>query len=142
MALEFFMRGPKKYHRIYRTWTNMKNRCNNNKYPGYKNYGGKGIIVCREWYTYKNFELWAMNNGYKEGLSIERKDNSKGYNPENCTWIEIKNQSKNRTVCNYIEHNGRKLLLSEWSKLLGIKRSTLAQRLYVYKWPVREVLSN
>lgn len=75
------------YSRIYRTWGNMLYRCNNANCPNYKNYGGKGIIVCNEWYEFSNFYLWAINNGYSDELTIDRIDSSKNYEPNNCQWI-------------------------------------------------------
>ena len=59
-------------------------------------YFDKGIQVCNEWQKYKPFAEWSKSNGYKEGLQIDRRDNSKGYNPDNCRWISSKENSNNR----------------------------------------------
>lgn len=83
--------------RLYRIWQHMKWRCYNERCPGYKNYGARGIAVCDEWRNdYLKFSAWARENGYTEELSIERIDNDKGYNPQNCTWANKRQQSENR----------------------------------------------
>lgn len=73
--------------KLYLVWRGIKNRCNLESDPNYKFYGEKGITVCNEWNdSYEVFKNWSMCNGYKDGLWIERKDNSKGYSPDNCIW--------------------------------------------------------
>lgn len=72
-------------------------RCHNDKCRRYVDYGARGIAVCSEWLeSPESFYNWALNNGYQEGLTIERIDNDKGYFPKNCTWIPRSQQSKNR----------------------------------------------
>jgi hypothetical protein len=74
--------------RLYRIWQDMKGRCYNKKLPCYKNYGGKNIFVCDEWLKdFYNFYNWAINNGYKENLTIDRINPNGNYNPLNCQWI-------------------------------------------------------
>jgi hypothetical protein len=83
--------------RIYKTWEDMKTRCYNPNCRNYHNYGGRGIIVCEEWKNdFVVFYNWAMANGYTDELTIERVDVNGNYCPENCTWISLSEQSKNK----------------------------------------------
>lgn len=117
-------------HPLYRIWQHMKNRCFNKNSNDYKDYGARGIIVCEDWKTdFVEFLYWSIKNGWKEGLSIERKDYNGNYEPANCCWIQLSEQSKNRRGLRLIEFNGQIHTLSEWSRITGIKRSTLKQRL-------------
>ena len=73
--------------KLYNIWNGMKQRCTNDNTKSFKYYGAKGIEVCDEWQDFEPFYEWAMENGYKEGLSIDRKNPYKNYYPENCRWI-------------------------------------------------------
>lgn len=85
--------------RILKILNGMIYRCTSPNTPAYKNYGGRGITVCNEWINDKeSFYHWAMQNGYKDKLSIERIDVNKGYCPENCTWIPLVEQVLNTRV--------------------------------------------
>ena len=80
---------------IYKCWNNVKQRCNNPKNPNYKNYGAKGITVTSKWDKFKDFQQWAEANGYQKDLTLERRDSTKNYTPENCTWTSHKTQCQN-----------------------------------------------
>lgn len=69
--------------RLYSIWSNMKTRCYNKKTKVYQYYGKKGISVCKDWNIYKNFERWALNNGYNDTLTIDRIDLDGNYEPSN-----------------------------------------------------------
>ena len=79
-------------------WSSMVGRCNNPASHGYSKYGAKGVTICPEWEDPYLFMGWALLNGYKEGLTIERLDVHKGYCPSNCTWIPGANQYINRRL--------------------------------------------
>lgn len=86
--------------KLYNVWKSMKQRCNNKNNHAYKWYGGKGVKVCDEWngsHSYENFYKWAMASGYKEGLTIDRIDPDGNYEPNNCRWITISEQQRNRS---------------------------------------------
>ena len=71
--------------RLYHIWFGMKTRCYNPNTKDFKNYGGRGITVCPEWlYDFPAFQKWAIANGYRDDLTIDRIDNDKGYSPDNC----------------------------------------------------------
>ncbi len=83
--------------RLYRIWQQMKRRCLSQNNHAYTRYGGRGITVCDEWlHNYSAFYEWAMANGYRDDLSIDRVDNDKGYSPDNCRWATVKEQNNNR----------------------------------------------
>lgn len=82
---------------IYDRWRGMVKRCTKPYETAYKNYGAKGVTVCREWETsYVSFRTWALKNGFKKELQIDRIDNAKGHSPENCRWVTPKQQQNNR----------------------------------------------
>lgn len=117
-------------HRLYDIWHGMKNRCYNHRYKKYYCYGGRGIIICEEWKNNFNvFYNWAIKNGYKENLSIDRIDVNGNYEPSNCRWTNAKTQANNRTNNNIIFYNNQSHTLSEWSEILKINRSTLWYRI-------------
>lgn len=83
--------------RLYSIWRGMKTRCYNSNFKAFPNYGGRGITICNEWRdSFGTFQEWALSNGYRDDLTIDRTDNDKGYSPENCRWITIEEQQSNR----------------------------------------------
>lgn len=95
--------------RLYRIWRGIKTRCQNTSHKDYADYGMRGIVVCQEWNdSYESFRNWALSNGYKENLTIERKDVDGNYEPSNCCWITKSEQSKNqrprKSLCKRDEH--------------------------------------
>jgi len=86
----------KSYTKLYTVWQNMKRRINTKSNPSYKDYGGRGIEICKEWEeNFLSFEAWALKNGYKEGLSLDRKENDGNYEPSNCRFTTQKIQNRN-----------------------------------------------
>ena len=85
-------------HPLYATWANAKRRCYSPKHKSYRWYGAKGITVCKEWREdFQAFYDWAIAHGYKQGLTIDRRRNSRGYSPSNCRFItNSANAGRNR----------------------------------------------
>ena len=104
----------KSHERIYSSWKGMTARCQNPKDPAYKNYGGRGISVCAEWQDFEVFREWALQNGYQDDLTIERKDVNGNYCPENCCFIPKAEQSKNRRNTFKITAWGETKTGAEW----------------------------
>ena len=87
--------------KLYYVWGDMRKRCNNPKHHAYHYYGGREIKVCEEWdKSFISFYNWAINNGYREGLTIDRINNNGNYEPSNCRWVTMSVQCKNRRFTN------------------------------------------
>ena len=114
--------------RLYQTWQNIKKRCLNYKDKNYKNYGGRGIEICNEWLKPESFLKWALNNGYRDNLTIDRIDNNKGYTPNNCRWVDNKTQCRNRRSNIIIKHQNKKITLTELSEITNLPYSCLYAR--------------
>jgi len=108
---------------LYQCWVDIKHRCSNSKYRDYHCYGGRGISVCKEWMTFIPFKDWALSNGYKRGLEIDRIDNDGNYESNNCRWVTRRQNSMNRRHKKTwgIYHNGRYL----WAVLLTRNRNSV-----------------
>lgn len=107
--------------RLYSVWTDMKQRCYNPNEIAYKNYGERGIEVCNEWKNdFAAFYNWAINNGYKDGLEIDRIDNNQSYSPNNCRWITHQEQQLNKRSNRLVEYNGIIKPLKIWVDELNL----------------------
>lgn len=105
--------------RLYKVWSSMKHRCQNKNDPAYRFYGEKGIKVCDEWLKYQNFKKWAVENGYKRGLTIDRIDSNKDYCPLNCRWISHSENSR-RIAKNILTVDGVTMSYRDWKRRLGV----------------------
>ena len=113
----------------YSSYKSMMERCYREKANNYQYYGGRGITVCSEWHDIQNFQIWAEKSGYEKGMSLDRIDTDGDYCPENCRWATKKQQANNRRNTIYLERDGIKHTITEWAEILGIKRSTLNNRI-------------
>ena len=118
---------------IYNSWHSMKQRCSNENNATYKYYGARAITFCDQWEDFQPFYDWAMDNGYKEGLTIERIDVNGNYCPGNCTWITQEEQLFNTRNSIKIEFNGEVKCLKEWwreiKEDINISYQSLSKRL-------------
>ena len=115
--------------RLYTVWVSMKARCLNTKNKRYEQYGGRGIKICEDWKSFEPFRDWALENGYNDNLSIERIDVDGNYDPQNCKWIPMSDQAKNTRSNRRVTINGETRILSEWSRISGIKAHTIRHRI-------------
>lgn len=119
----------KKNTRLYSIWQGMKARCYRPSHQWYKRYGGRGITICDEWKNdFQAFYDWAMENGYADNLTIDRKDNDRGYCPENCQFTSQTSQIRNRSISITVVVNGVEKTLQQLSEETGIKYRTLHRR--------------
>ena len=119
----------KRYEKLYGVWIGIKQRCFNPKSASYKDYGGRGISICKEWeVNFMTFYEWAHSNGYKQGLTIERIDVNGNYCPENCTWISAEKQNINKRRTVYITFKGKTQTMRAWSEELGIPYGRIQSR--------------
>lgn len=113
----------------YAIWNSMKQRCCNKNSKAYEHYGARGVRVCDEWMDFEIFYDWTINNGYQEGLTLERIDVNGNYEPSNCTWIPQSEQSNNTRRSRIILYEGKEQNLRQWANELNIKYDTLFGRL-------------
>jgi hypothetical protein len=119
------------HFRLHSAWKNMKTRCKP-KFSQADNYFNKGIRVCPEWEdNYQAFKDWSLKNGWEEGLTLERKNNSEGYNPNNCKWITKQEQARNTSRIRKYTYQGETMNLSQWAKdqRSAVEYGTLLARL-------------
>lgn len=118
--------------RLYNIYNNMIQRCYNKNSSNYERYGGRGICVCDEWKGKRsniNFFEWAISSGYSDNLTLDRIDNNKGYSPDNCRWVSVKEQGKNKRNNVLLTCNGKTMILNDWSCETGIDSRVLRARM-------------
>lgn len=141
--------------RLNRIYYCMRTRCLNPNFKEFKHYGGRGITICKEWADpeiialgrrgrvtkgWLAFKNWAMLNGYKDDLTLDRIDNNKGYSPDNCRWVTMKTQCNNTRRNHLITYKGKTQSLSAWCNELGLNYSTVRARLNTYHWTAERAL--
>ncbi len=126
------MAGNRKTHgmsstKIYATWNRMLSRCSNPTVDRYKNYGGRGIKVCKRWLKFDNFYV-DMGDIPSKNHSIGRNDNDGNYELKNCQWETRDTQMNNTSRSIIIEYEGSKISLTQWSRKKNISYSKLIAR--------------
>lgn len=126
--------------KLYGIWKGIRERCNNPNTNRHHIYHDKGISICEEWNDFTNFSNWAMENGYEDGLTIDRIDVNGNYEPSNCRWATQKEQANNKSNSRYLSFNGETHTLGEWASITGISLRTIWKRLDS-GWSVEEALT-
>ena len=124
------IRGGHPHSKLKGVWESAKQRCNNPNHKFYNRYGGRGIEFSQSWSDYVVFKEWAESNGYQEGvgLTLDRIDNNLGYSPDNCRWVDMKTQIRNRRNTFHVDFKGEKVTLGFLSDQYGINIRTLKSR--------------
>lgn len=123
----------------YRSWYNMKSRCNNPNYRNSHLWLGRGIKYPPRWELFTEF-LKDMGER-PDGKSLDRINNDKSYSKDNCRWATREEQANNVTTNRRITFNNRTQTISQWARELGIKRETIRDRIDRYGWPIEKVLT-
>ena len=117
------------YKSIKLRWDNMISRCYREDYIRYYDYGGRGIKMCHEWRNdFMNFYNWAINNGFKKKLRIDRINNNGDYSPDNCHFVTVIKNNRNKRNTVMIEINGVIKSVGEWAHIKGIHSQSLLGR--------------
>ena len=120
-------------HKLSYIYYNIKDRCYNSNNKDFAHYGGRKIKMCNEWYNNRlEFYTWALQNGYKEGLSIDRINVNGNYEPNNCRWIPQSEQSNNKSNSRYVTINNETHTVGEWAKKLNLSYSDAYRKLKKY----------
>lgn len=111
----------------YQSWLDMNQRCNNPNTKQYKDYGGRGITICKRWTKFSNFFKDMGKRPTKH--TLDRMDNDKNYYKKNCRWATRKEQSKNRRNNRFETHDGKTQCLADWAEEVKIPASIIGWRL-------------
>lgn len=101
---------------LHKIWLDMRSRCSYPRHKAFKHYGGRGITVCSEWDDFNAFRDWSIANGYQQGLSIDRRDNDSGYSPDNCRWVTMRVNCRNKSNNVLLTAFGETKCISEWAE--------------------------
>jgi len=119
-------------------WSNMRDRCNNEKNKDYLSYGGRGIHVCERWNDYR---LFVEDMGYRpDGLELDRVDNNNDYCKENCRWADRQQQMRNQRRSIIVEYQGERFQINDLADRFGISQHTLKSRIHI-GWSIEDAIS-
>lgn len=123
----------------YRSWVHMKDRCLRTTDKSYPRYGGRGITICDRWVG--SFINFFKDMGLRpDGTSLDRIDNNGNYEPSNCRWATVAQQSNNRRSCHNIYYEGRHWTMKELSNHFNINYDKLRQRILRYNWTIDKAI--
>lgn len=122
-------------------YNHIKERCYNPNCKSFHRYGGRGIKMCDEWLnSFSAFEKWALSNGYKPELQIDRKDNNGHYSPENCKFVTNKENCQHKGNTRYYTLHGKTQNLSQWCEEMQIPYATVLTRIDRYGWDFEKAI--
>jgi hypothetical protein len=119
----------------------MRHRCQPGDDATHKNHGNRGISVCEEWGDFAAFRDWAVANGYRDDLTLDRVDNDGDYCPKNCRWATREEQNNNTSRNRFVSYNGELHTVAEWSRIVGVPYHTLLYRIIRHNWSVEKALT-
>jgi hypothetical protein len=125
--------------KTYHTWAGIIQRCNNPRDKSFKDYGGRGIKVCKRWLKFENF--YADVGDVPDGMTIERINNNGDYEPENWRWATMLEQGSNKRNNVWIEYGGEIKTIAQWARSCGIRRDIIRHRIYNYGWSIEKALN-
>jgi len=132
-------RHGKRHSKVYNTWMHVKARCLNPNNQDYLHYGERGITLCDRWLDFNNFYA-DMGDPPSSKHSIERKNNNKGYSPDNCVWAVQLDQNRNKRNSRLITAFGKTMCLSQWSSTVGIPSYSIRRRI-AKGWSAEDALT-
>lgn len=125
--------------RMYKIWIGIKQRTRGRKNNTKYNTTCKNVGMCDRWFdSFENFYA-DMHEGYADGLTIDRIDNSKGYEQGNCRWASMVTQANNKSNNIKITISGKTKTLPEWCRVYDVPYGTAYRRLKIYKWQIEDV---
>lgn len=128
--------------RLYRIWCGLLTRVRTPSQTYYRYYGGRGITVCTEWLKFEPFMIWALENGYRDDLTLDRIETNGNYCPENCRWATRAEQNRNKSNNVWISYEGERISQADLARKLGLTPNAISYRLKVGKlqlWKEKEV---
>lgn len=127
---------------LYHIWGGIIQRCENQKHPRFKDYGGRGISICEEWRNdFLTFYNWAIENKWSKGLEIDRRNNDGNYDASNCRIVTGKVNCNNTRRCRFFEYMGLSLTLTQICEMAGLSYKTVYQRIFKYNWSFNEAIN-
>lgn len=129
------------YSRLYSIYSHMRQRCTNPNDSHYKDFGGKGIKVCKGWESFPSFKRWALDNGYDDKLEIYRKDKNRDFEPDNCLFVSRRKNLNSRNNTRIVNYKGESYPLMELLNLKQLSEShgTIRTRLR-RKWDIKRAV--
>lgn len=141
MAPQRYIHTVKENRSLWYRWHGIKKRCLNKNDARYPEYGGRGIKMCEEWQaSFDNFAEWALSNGYREDLTIERLDVNGDYCPENCIWIPRREQALNKRDTIWVDYKGEHTQLRKLCDRLGKNYDTVHNRYTALGWDIEKAI--